>query len=102
MRLEYDRRGAFRFIFLLLFYNYCLGCFLSVVLSFISRSLMVRQLYRVSPYVLSQSLWSCLLVLLIEPTNWRLLLLSEGFSVKMRFNVSGVSSSVFTSWRVFP
>ena len=45
-----------------------------------------------TPSVVSPSLRSCFTVLLVVPEKWRLLLLSEGHSARMRFIVSGVSS----------
>ena len=62
----------------------------------------VTKLYRVLLYVVSPSLRSCFIVLLVEPKNWRLLLSSEGRSVRMRLIVNGVSSSVFTCWGLLP
>ena len=65
--------------------------------------MLVKNLYRVPPYAVCPSLRSCFIVLLAEPKkNWRLLLLSEGHSVKMCFIVSGVSSAFFTCWGLFP
>ena len=58
--------------------------------------MLVTNLYRTSPYVVSSSLESCLIFLLVEPNKWRILLLSEERSVRMRFIVSRVSSPVFT------
>ena len=54
--------------------------------------MLVTNLYKVPPYDVSPSLRSCFIVLLVVPKNWRLLLLSEGHSVRMCFIVSGVSS----------
>ena len=59
--------------------------FLLVVSSFVSRSMLVTNLNRVPPYVVSPSLRSCFIVLLVEPKKWRLLLVSEGHSVRMCF-----------------
>ena len=70
--------------------------FILVVLSFVSRSLLVTSLYRVPPYVASPPLRSCFIVLLAVPKSWRLLLLSEGHSVRMCFIVSGVPSPQFS------
>ena len=54
--------------------------------------MMVKNLYGASPYDVSPTLRSYFIVLPVEPKNLRLLLLSEGPSVKMRFIVCGVSS----------
>ena len=75
--------------------------FLSVVYTFVSRSMLVANVYRVSPYVASPALRSFFIVLL-EPNNLRFLLLSEGRSVRMHFIVSGESSPGFTCWGLFP
>ena len=64
--------------------------------------MLVTNLYRVSPYVVSPSFWSCFIVLLFEPKNWSFLLVSEGRSVRINFIVSGVSSPVFTCLGLFP
>ena len=64
--------------------------------------MLVTNLYRVSPYSVSPSLKSCFVVLLEKLENWRLLLLSERRSVRMRVIVSGVSSPVFTCGALFP
>ena len=54
--------------------------------------MLVTNLYRVPPYEASPSLRGCFIVLLVEPKNWCLLLLSERHSVRMCFVVSKVSS----------
>ena len=54
--------------------------------------MLVRNLYRVPPCVVSPSLRSYFIVLLVVPKKWRLLWLSEGHSVRMCSIVSGVSS----------
>ena len=58
--------------------------------------MLLTNLYRVPPYVVSPSLRSCFIVLLVVPKNWRLLLLSEVHSFRMCFFVSGVSSLQFS------
>ena len=63
-----------------------------VVKSFVSKSMLVTNSYRVPLYVVSPLLSSCFIILLVVPKNWHLLLLSEGHSVEMCFIVSGVSS----------
>ena len=64
--------------------------------------MLITTLYRVAPYVVYPSLWCCFIVLLVEPKNWRILMLSVGRSVKTCFIISGVSSPVFTCWGLFP
>ena len=50
--------------------------------------MLVTNYYRVSPYVVSPSFRSRFIVLLVEPRNWRLLLLNKGQSVRMCIIVS--------------
>ena len=64
--------------------------------------MLVKNVHSVTPYAVSPLLRSRFIVLLVEPKNWRLLLLSEERSVWMRFIVSGVSYPVFTCWGLFP
>ena len=70
--------------------------FLTVAYSFVSRAMLVINLYRAPPYALSPSLSSFFIVLLVEPKHWRLLFLSEGHSIRMRFIDNGVALPVFT------
>ena len=53
--------------------------------------MLITNLYRLSPYIVSPLLRSCFIALLVEPKSWCLLLLSEGRSVRMSSIVSGVS-----------
>ena len=53
--------------------------------------MLVTNLYKVPPYVVSPSLKSSSIVLLVVPKNWRILLISQGHSVRMCFIVSRVS-----------
>ena len=63
--------------------------------------MLVTKLQRVSPYDVSPSLKNCFIVLLVEPKNCRLMLLSEGHFVRTCFIVSGVSSPQLEHARVF-
>ena len=64
--------------------------------------MVVTTLYKRLPNDISASLWSCFILLLFVPKNWRLLFLSEGHSVRICFIVTGVSSpQFFTYWGVF-
>ena len=95
IRLQFDRQGGFRFVFF-----YCCNCLGSFYRK--SRSMLVTNLYRMPPYVVSSSLRSCFRVLLVEPKNRRSLSLSEGRSVRMRFIFSGMPSPVSSCWELFP
>ena len=95
IKLNHDRQGAFRFIFILLLLLF--RVLISVVQSFVSRLMFITNLFRVSPYVVSPSLRSCFIILLVELKNWRFLLLSKVRSVRMYFIVSG---SVFCSFHM--